>query len=168
MAFINIEFDIIFGNILSLISCTIMVASGIIKNSQKFLFIQNVELVFAILSNVVLGGYTGAIVSAVSIIVNTLCYKEKLTTKKRVFFVVVQTVLCLIVNELNWIGLLPLFATIIGIVFITTDTKKLKIMTIVIMLLWVIYDFTIKSYIGGVFDIITIATSLMGLYRIYH
>lgn len=159
--------NIIIGNIFALISSVFMIISGVVKDSKLFLRLQNIELLFIVFSNLFLKGYTGIIVSIVAIIINILCYRNKLTLKIKIFAVIMQTILCIVFNNLNFIGLLPLFATIIGIFFVTIDAKKLKVLSIIIIFLWLVYDLTIQSYVSAVFDVFTIITSFVGLYRIF-
>jgi hypothetical protein len=162
---INLD-NILLGNILAFIGTSFMVISGYIKDNKRFFIIQDLELFFLTISNLVLGGYTGALVSAFGIIRNTLCYKNKLNKKMRIIIVVIQTVACLIANNLGVIGLFPLFAVILYTLFITTDSKKLKIINATTLVFWAIYDFYIKAYTAGIFDILTIITCLIGLYRL--
>ena len=70
---------IIIGNIIALIASIIMVYSGFLKQKKTILFTQTIQISLSVLSNIVLGGITGAIINALSCIRNILCYKEKLT-----------------------------------------------------------------------------------------
>ena len=70
---------LIIGNIVALIASLIMVYSGYLKQKKKILYVQTIQIGLSVLSNIILGGITGAIINAVSCIRNILCYKEKLS-----------------------------------------------------------------------------------------
>ena len=163
----NFDFNyIVVGNILGFIGTMFMVISGAIKDNKKFFIVQDFEMGFLTLSNLVLGGYTGAIVSFMGIIRNTLCMKDKMNLRNKIIIVIIQTVACLITNNLGIIGLCPLFAVVFYSFLITKDAKKLKILNASTLVLWAIYDFYIKSYTSFTMDVLTIITSLVGLYRV--
>ena len=54
---------IVIGNIIALIASLLMLYSGYIKKKQKILFIQTIQIGLSVLSNVVLGGISGAIIN---------------------------------------------------------------------------------------------------------
>ena len=87
----------------------------------------------SVISNLVLGGISGAVVNAVSCVRNIVCYKNKLDMKAKMIFVVVTTILTIAFNNLLFIGLLPLAASLTYIVFMTErNVIKFKIMTYVL------------------------------------
>ena len=157
---------LLLGNIFGLIASIIMVVSGTIKNGKKVLVSQNIQLGFGAISNIILGGYTGALLNVVSIGRNVLCYNNKLTKGYKIAIIIVQIVGCLLANKMGWIGLCPLVSVLAFTLFLTTDAKKLKILNASTVILWAIYDFYIKSYTAFVFDIFTMITNLYGLYKI--
>lgn len=158
---------IVIGNIIALIASIVMVYSGYLKEKKKFLFAQLIQIALAVVSNLVLGGYTGAIINAIGCIRNILCYKDKLGTKEKVFLIVISAILSVAFNNQGWIGYMPLVSTIVYVVFMNIkDIKKFKILTIVTVALWLIYDFYIKSYTAALFDFMTIITSIIAIIQI--
>ena len=69
---------IIIANIIGFIASIIMVYIGIIKNKKKIIFIELIDMFLLTISNIMLGGITAAIINILSIIRNTLCYKDHL------------------------------------------------------------------------------------------
>lgn len=58
--------QIVIGNIIALIAAILMVLAGLQKKKRKILFIQIIQIALSVISNLVLGGYTGAIINALS------------------------------------------------------------------------------------------------------
>ena len=91
--------QIIIGNIIALIASIIMVYSGYLKQKKKILYVQTIQIGLSVLSNIVLGGITGAIINAISYVRNILCYKEKLNNKSKIILIAFATILSLCFNN---------------------------------------------------------------------
>lgn len=157
---------IIIGNIIALIASLIMVYTGILKNKKKIIYFQTVQIGLFVVSNLVLGGISGAIINAISIVRNILCYKEKLDLKGKIIITILSAVLTLAFNNLGFIGLLPLISTVSYIWFM--DIKDIKIFKLLFSftnLLWFIYDIIIKSYTSAVFDFATIVANIVSILK---
>lgn len=155
---------LIVGNLIALIASILMVYSGILKEKKKILFVQTIQIGLSVLSNIVLGGITGAIINGISMIRNIICYKDKLGLKEKIIITVLSVVLSIIVNNLGVIGFLPVISTIVYIWLMNIkDVKKFKLLIIFTMFMWFIYDFTIKSYTSAIFDILTIISNMISL-----
>ena len=115
-----------------------------------------------VLSNIVLGGITGAIINALSCIRNILCYKNKLDLKAKIILILLSTILSLIFNNLGLIGLLPVISTVVYILLMNTkDVVKFKWLSIFTMLMWLVYDLFIKSYTSAIFDFMNIMANII-------
>lgn len=66
---------IIIGNIIALIASIIMVYSGFLKQKKTILYTQTIQIGLSVLSNIVLGGITGAIINALSCVRNIYVIK---------------------------------------------------------------------------------------------
>ena len=158
---------LVIGNIIALIASIFMVYSGIIKNKKKILYIQSIQIGLFVLSNLVLGGIPGAIINFVSFIRNILCYENKLELKEKILITIISIVFVLYFNNLGLIGLLPLVSMIIYIWFMTIkDVIKFKILIMITIVLWCIYDFSIGSYTSFIFDVFTIITNTISIIKI--
>lgn len=120
-----------------------------------------------VLSNIVLGGITGAIINALSCIRNILCYKNKLDLKAKIILILLSTILSLIFNNLGLIGLLPVISTVVYILLMNTkDVVKFKWLSIFTMLMWLVYDLFIKSYTSAIFDFMNIMANIISIIQI--
>lgn len=156
--------NILIGNIIALVASLIMVYTGILKNKKKIIYLQTVQIGLSVISNIVLGGISGAIINGISCIRNVLCYKGMLTTMFKILIVIISITLTLLFNNLGIIGLLPLISIVVYTLFM--DTKKvitLKLLIIFTMIMWLLYDFYIKSYTSSLFDLLTIITNVIAL-----
>ena len=103
---------LVIGNLIALIASILMLYSGYIKKKQKIILVQTIQIGLSVLSNIVLGGITGAIINALSLIRNILCYKDKLNKIWKVVLILLSAILTLTFNNLGLVGLLPLVSTI--------------------------------------------------------
>ena len=159
---------LIIGNVIALVASILMVLAGLQKKKNKILFIQIIQIFLTIISNLVLGGYTGAIVNAISLVRDILLYKNKMGTKEKVLLIILSIGLSIAFNNLGIIGLLPLIATVVYILFMNTkNVIKFKYLIIFSMLMWLIYDLTIKSYVSGVFDILSVLANIFAIIQIH-
>ena len=92
--------NLIIGNIIALVASIIMVYSGILKHKKKILYFQTIQIGLSVISNIVLGGISGAIINAINLIRNILCYKEKLKTKEKIIITLLATILICKFNNL--------------------------------------------------------------------
>lgn len=157
----------IIGNIIALIASLLMVYSGILKEKKKILYIQTVQIGLSVISNIVLGGITGAIINAISMIRNIICYKEKLGFKERILITILSITLSLKFNNLGIIGFLPVVSTITYVWLMNIkDVKKFKLLIAFTILLWLIYDIIIKSYTSAIFDFMTLIANVITIFQI--
>lgn len=158
---------IIIGNIIALIASIIMVYSGFLKQKKTILYAQTIQIGLSVLSNIVLGGITGAIINALSCVRNILCYKNKLDLKSKIILIFLATTLSLMFNNLGVIGLLPVISTITYILLMNIkDVIKFKYLIIFTMILWFFYDLYIKSYTSACFDFMNIVANFVSIIQI--
>ena len=155
------------GNIIALIASLLMVYSGLVKEKKKIIYIQTIQIGLSVLSNIILGGITGAIINALSFIRNILCYKDKLGLKEKVIITILAIILSICFNNLGIIGILPLISTVVYLWLMNIkDVIKFKALIIFTMLLWLIYDLKIQSYTSAVFDFGNIVTNIISIIQI--
>lgn len=159
--------SIIIGNIIALIASILMVYSGMLKQKKKILYFQTVQIGMSVISNIILGGITGAIINALSMIRNILCYKNKLGLKEKIIITILAIILTFKFNNLGYIGLLPLISTVSYIWLMNIkDVRKFKLLIIFTMLMWLVYDVVIKSYTSAIFDFMNIIANMLTLLQI--
>jgi len=159
--------QLIIGNIVALIASIIMVYSGFLKQKKTILYTQTIQIGLSVLSNIILGGITGAIINALSCIRNILCYRNKLNTKAKIILILLATILSLLFNNLGIIGLFPVLSIIIYTLFMNIkNVVKFKWLIVITMFLWLVYDLFIKSYTSAVFDFMSIIANIISIIQI--
>ena len=158
---------LIIGNIIALIGSLLMVYAGTIKNKKGILFVQSLQMALLAISNLVLNGISGFINNIINFIRNIICYKEALSLKVKILLSIISIILTIYFNDLGLIGYLPLLSGLIYLWFMTVkDVIKFKILIIVSVVFWLIYDFTIQSYTASAFDLITIIVSSISVIKL--
>lgn len=158
---------IVIGNIISLIGALFIVAIGVIKSKKNILIAQCFQCTFIAVGNLFLGGFSGFITNVVNIIRNLYSFRFPFNTPAKIVFIIIQFALGLKFNNLGLIGFLPILAAVIFTWFM--DTKSDKVMKVVVIsttLMWTIYDFTILNFTAFAFDIASLITNGIGMYRI--
>lgn len=159
--------QIIIGNIIAFIASIIMVYTGYIKIKERIIYLQTIQIGLSVISNLVLGGFTGAIINALSCVRNILCYKDKLGKKEKAILIVLSIAVSLAFNNIGWIGLMPVVSTVVYILFMDIkDVRMFKYLTIFTMIMWMSYDLYIKGYVAGVFDGFCIITNVIALIQL--
>lgn len=160
--------QIVIGNIVALVGSVLMAYSGIIKEKQKIIIVQTIQMLMLAISNIILGGIPGAIINFVNCIRNILCYEEKLGFKEKLLLVTISVSSSIYFNNLGIIGILPVIATVFYTMLMDMkNVIKFKILLIFTLILWGIYDLYIKSYTSAIFDFITIGANMFSIYKIY-
>lgn len=158
---------LVVGNVIALIASILMVYSGILRNKQKILYIQTIQIGLYVISNIILGGITGAIINAISMIRNIICYKELLGKKEKIVIIIFSVLLGLTFNNLGVIGVLPVISTVVYVWLMDTkNVRKFKLLIAFTMLMWLIYDITIKSYTSAIFDFATLIANILTIFTI--
>jgi hypothetical protein len=159
--------SLIIGNIFALIASLLMVYTGLIKKKKKILLVQSLETLSFVVSNIILGGISGIIINSMNLINLFLCYNNKLKYIPKLLMSLTAIVLVFLFNNHGIIGLFPLVALITYLWFITVkDIVKFKLLIIIILLFWLVYDFVVKSYVSCIFDSSTIIANLIAIYQI--
>lgn len=164
---VKMMIQLIIGNLVALISSILMVYSGAIKQKKKILYIQTIQLGFAVVSNLILSGITGAIINSISCVRNILCYKDKLGFKEKLLITFLSTIFSVAFNNLGVIGILPLISLILYLWLMNVESViKFKLLIIFSTLFWLIYDITIKSYSSAIFDFMTITANIISIIQL--
>ncbi len=158
---------IILGNILALIGSILMLYIAILKSKKKILYFQSIQMLVLAFSNLVLSGYTGAIANIVGIVRNILCYKNKLNIYFKLIISILLLILSLFFDSFTLIRTLPiisgiLYTWLMGI----KNIIKFKLLIVVTIVLWLIYDIYIKSFVSALFDALTISTNIITMYQL--
>ena len=158
---------LIIGNIIALIASLLFVYSSVLKKKKKILIAQIIQKGLSSISNVILKGYSGAVVHFISLIRNVLCYYDKLYLFVKIVISIITIILTVIFNNMGLIGILPLISSLIYLWFMDTkDIIKFKYLMLITIILWGIYDLTIKSYTSFGFNAFSAIATILSIIQI--
>lgn len=158
---------LIIGNALCLVASVIMLLIGLIKNKKRFLGAQCVMNVVFIAGNTVLGGYSGAVANAVTLIRNIVCIKYNLTKPLKLLFIALQVAITAFIGADGILAWLPVFANCVFTWFMDSeDMILLKAVVIVSQAMWLVYDFSIMNYATVLFDFGACVTNGIALFSL--
>lgn len=158
---------LIAGNILGLIGSTIMTFAGVVKDKRYMLLVMCFQYVFLGSANLCLGAYSAVVTCCCGLCMSVLTLNQRFDTKMKILFSAAETVFIFIVNRDGLVGLLPLLPLLM--VICTLDVKNAIVLKAAVaagMILWAAYDFHYKNYTTFCFDIFTLVSNLIGIYRI--
>ena len=159
--------SIIVANIISIVSCTMMVLIGLIKNKNKILAAQCVQFTLMGVSHYLLGGMGGVIATVVSILRNLVFFKCKPSVPLKIVFVVLSVVLSLGTVTFNPITWLPILATsLFTWVIDSEDIIKFKNVMILTVCMWFVYDAYHLNFISAAFDAFTVVSTAYSIWQI--
>ena len=141
--------------------------SSFAKSKNKMLVWQITDYIFTATANLLLGGNTGALTISISIIRNGLMVKKKMTKTILAILIIIQIIVGSYLNQLGVIGYLPIISSVSYslAIAITRNLQWLRWVIIENMLLWLIYDLTIKAYPAAITDIAITLTTLIAIIR---
>ena len=159
--------SIIIANVISIVSCTMMVLIGLIKNKNKILAAQCVQFTLMGVSHYLLGGMGGVVATVVSILRNLVFFKFKTSVPLKILFVVLSVVLSLGTVTLNPITWLPILATsLFTWVIDSQDIIKFKNVMIITVCMWFVYDAYHLNFISAAFDAFTVVSTGYSIWQI--
>ena len=158
---------IVIANIISIISCTIMVLTGLIKNKNRILDVQCVQFTLMGISHYLLGGMGGVVATIVSILRNLVFFKFKITVPLKLLFIALSVGLSLGTVSFNPITWLPILATCFFTwILDSEDIIKFKKVMIFTLFMWFVYDAYHLNFVSAAFDAFTIASTTYSIWQI--
>ncbi|MBR2041907.1 MAG: YgjV family protein [Oscillospiraceae bacterium] len=158
---------VIIANIISIISCTMMVLIGLIKNKNKILGAQCVQFTLMGISHYLLGGMGGVVATVVSILRNLVFFFFKTSVPLKILFIVLSVVLSLGTVNLNPVTWLPIFATSIFTWVIDSENIiKFKWVMILTVCMWFVYDAYHLNFVSAAFDAFTVVSTGFSIWQI--
>ena len=159
------DIAIIVGNVSTLFAMAFNAFSSTRKTPKGVLLMQSASQAIYGLSSLVLGGYSASVQNVVSIIRNFAAIRKVNSKVLEWLLVILGVVLGVACNNLGWIGLLPVIGNLqytLAIFRIKDDERKLKVFFLISVISFVIFNYTIRNYVGVVTDMfVAITTSIM-------
>lgn len=158
---------IVIANVISIISCTMMVLIGLIKDKNKILLSQCAQFTLMGISHYLLGGMGGVVATVVSILRNIVFFKFKTSVPLKILFVVLSVVLSLGTVTVNPITWLPILATsLFTWVIDSEDIIKFKNVMILTVCMWFVYDAYHLNFVSAAFDAFTVVSTGFSVWQI--
>ena len=158
---------VILGNAVSLVASLFMVYSGLLKKKSQILLCQCIEFILFVITNIILGGIPGAIINFICMIGVILGYNKKLNIVTKTVLALLAAILIIKFNNMGLLGYLPLIAMVLYLwVIDIKDVFIFKTFLLIVMLLWVTYDFSIESYVSLLFNVFTIITTIIAMIQL--
>lgn len=158
---------VIIGNIITFIGSLVMTASGFLKEKKAILLSQSLMYVLLGTGMLFLGGITGACVDFVNVGRNLYTLKYELTTKVKLICIALEVLLTICFNRSGLLGCLPVTTSVlITWTLSSKDEVVLKAAFILCQIMWAVYDVSIRNYATFVFDVVSIITTLIGIWRV--
>lgn len=155
---------ILIGNAVMLVGAILMSIIGLIKNKKAIIAAQTGQIAIMTAGSLLLGSIPGAVVNALSIVRNLLCYNGKLTKQMKGILIALTVIISVLFNNLGIVGFLPIIATVAFIIFMDTENVvNLKWLIIATASMWMVHDIYIQAYSVVPFDILTIVTNFISL-----
>ncbi|MBR3611459.1 MAG: YgjV family protein [Oscillospiraceae bacterium] len=162
------EVNILLGNIVSLLGCTVMVFIGFIKNKDRYIIFQTLQFGLNALSHFLLGGFGGCIASLVSVARNIIIAKWKCSPAIKIALIAVQAALSVSTITLNPITWIPIIAA--GMFTWNIDTKDamwFKWVIIITLIMWAVYDIYHHNYVSVWFSAFTVISNSISMVKIH-
>ena len=166
----DLPLNIIIGNIISLIAGVFIILSMWVNDEKKAYFYQFLNAFILIISSVFFFSWTGVTTMAIAATRNMMVYKDRLTLRWTVFFIVISVVLGLMVNTMGFVGLLP----IIAIVQITLcnyylkTIKSIKTSFIVNSAIYIVYFLAILDFSSAAIESVTALIGVVALFKLIY
>lgn len=156
---------VIAANIIDFLAAILQVGSGSIKQKSKILMVQILQLLMQAVSMLLLGGVTGAVSNVLSCYRNYLCYKGKLNTFWKAVLIAASIVMTVLLNDQGWLGIIPAAVCTVYILLMNLrDPVQFKLLVTLSFVPWLVYHFLLGSFVGAIFDALTIASNGMTLW----
>ena len=155
------------GNAAAFVGCILMVAIGFVKKKERILMAQCVQFGFMGLGNLLLGATAGFISNLVSIVRNLVFTRVANPLRAKILFIAVQVGLTLFTVGTGLVDWLPVITVVIYTWCL--DMKNpvgFKLVLIGTSLLWAVYDWNYLNYVAFTFDLLTVGSTALGIFRI--
>lgn len=159
---------ILLGNCISFLGCFLMIAIGFIKKKEHILTAQCGQFVIQGTAHLILGavsGFLSCMISLVRILVFTRV--KKVTVWHKIGFLALQALLTVALGADSFVDWLPMLSVVLYTWYLDTDNAVLfKIVNMIGVAMWVIYDLIFLNYVAFTFDILTVVSTTIGIFMI--
>lgn len=157
--------SIILGNILSLVALAFMILSTKQLTKKKMFEVQALEASISAVVNIILKGTSGAVVNSLVIIRNIYLSKKDTLGIFTVIFAGILFLYGMLRGDLLSISGLPILASMSYTIIAGCTTSHLASKGALALnsIMWLIYKFTIRDYVGSVYLLILFYQTIMSI-----
>ena len=142
------------AHICALIGFIFLIISTQVKEKNKILLFQSLFSFFFFLQYILLGVYSAGILNLVSLVRNIVYYKNtnKISTYSIIILTFLVGLICTMCDMKNYIFIISVIPLIINLLYTYSLSKNnivlIKKVFLVCSIIWVIYDYFVKAYVG--------------------
>ena len=159
----------IIAQVIGIIGAGLAMLAAQMNEKKKYLFIYALSYMFFVVNMILLKAYSGAI-NCILLTLLTLISTKYENKKFQIGLAVFFSVVILIGNVItynNIFSLLPAIASYIYLfILLSKNMKTIRKSTVLLRLLWAIYDFIVKAYTTFILDIFSFISSIIAIYRL--
>ena len=159
---------LIVGNACSLLAMVTDSISNTRKTTRGVLAVQSVSQVIYGIGAAVLGGYSGTVQNAVSVVRNVLVIKGVDSKVVQAILVIAGVALGIYFNNLGLVGWLPIIANLeytLAVFFFRNNERALKISFMIAVILFGTFNGFIYNVVGVITNAVVLVTGVIALTR---
>lgn len=157
--------NLLLAQVFAFLSSSCLLISFWQKKRIKILFFQILDSAFDIIQYTLLGAYTGSLISLLGA---TRAYTFSKTNNK--YFLFLFLLLYIIASLITFDGVISFIPLIAALVYtIVTWNKKeknIRLFSILVFILWFIYDILVKAYVSSITDIVLVVSNFIAFYKL--
>lgn len=159
---------LIIGNLSTLFAAAADALSSTQKTAKRMLWVQSLGQLFYGIGTFALGGYSGAVQNAISILRNVVAIQNIAKPVIEWILLGLGVALGLIFNNLGFMGFLPVIANFqytLAIFRFKNNEQVLKLSFLILIILYIIFDVVIYNFVGVILNLVVAVTTAAVLLR---
>ena len=157
--------NFLLAQVFALLSSLCLLISFWQKRRKKILFFQVLDSSFDIIQYMLLGAYTGAIISFLG--ANRAYVFSRFNKRFWLFLFLGLYVIASIITFQGGISFIPLIAALIYTMVVWNKKEKnIRLFSILVFALWFVYDILVKAYVSACTDVVLIISNLLAFYKL--
>lgn len=163
-----LTWNIIVGNLISLVAGIFVLLSLWVNDDKRVYGYQILNAFILIIASFFFNSYVGVIIMAMVTIRLVMVYKDRYTINWAIFFAILAIVIGFAVNNLGWIGLIPIIATVQITVcnYLCKDIKWIKLSFIVNEAFYIVYFWFVFDIMSVVVQVITVTVGCISYIKL--
>ena len=161
---------LIIGNLCSVLAMITDSISNTRKTTRGVLLVQSVSQVFYGVGSAVLGGYSGAVQNAVSILRNFVAIKKVNNRLIQAILVILGAVLGIAFNTIGIWGWLPVIANLeytVAVFLFPDNERALKIAFLLCVAMFIAFNGAILNFVGMISNLVVLIIGIVTQVREY-